>query len=399
MTSSAIRELLTVTEQPDVISFAGGLPAPEAFPLTEVRRVSDRILRDRGAQALQYGPTEGHRPLREAIAERVVSQGYSVTADHVLVTTGSQQALDLVGKVFLDPGDAVAVESPTYLATLQAWRAYGARYCGVESDQDGMDVDHLGALLPERPKLVYCVPNFQNPRGVTLSLARRKALVALVSHAGVPVVEDDPYGELRFGGEPLPSLLSLTMTSPGHDAPYGDTVISLGTFSKILAPGLRVGWVVAAREVIAQLTRAKQGTDLHTASLNQMIACEMLQSGFLAEHRKAIVGTYRERRDTMLAALAAHFPSGARWTHPEGGMFLWVELPERIDAAALLRRALERRVAFVPGQAFHADGRGANTLRLNFSNASPQQIREGIERLGRAVEDMLEERTPCPWVA
>jgi 2-aminoadipate transaminase len=391
MTGSAIRELLKVTEHPEVISFAGGLPAPEVFPVQEVAEASDRILARAGAQALQYGATEGYTPLRELLAHTITSGGCPLTVDNVLITTGSQQALDLIGKIFLDENDAVAVESPTYLAALQAWNAYGARFLSVRADGEGMDPDHLETLLPERPKLVYCLPNFQNPRGVTLSDGRRRRLVDLSRAHGVPIVEDDPYRSLRFEGEHLPRLLELDSRGA---PPYSGNVISLATFSKILSPGLRVGWVMAAPEVIAELTLAKQGTDLHSPTFNQMIAFELMRSGFLEEHLSVIVNTYRERRDVMLAALEEHFPAGARWTHPEGGMFLWVELPEGVNTVELLKEALEQRVAFVPGNCFHADRSGSSTMRLNFSNSTPDQIREGIGRLGRAVRRVMRETEP-----
>jgi 2-aminoadipate transaminase len=385
MTSSAIRELLKICEQPDFISFAGGLPAPEVFPVEAVAEASARILRESGPQALQYGATEGYRPLRELLAEELSADGPAVTVDNVLITTGSQQAIDLIGKVFINRRDAVVVESPTYLAALQAWNAYGARYVSVTADDEGMETDHLEELMAERPKLVYCLPNFQNPSGVTLSRQRREQLVDIARRHDVVIVEDDPYRELRFEGEHLPRLITLA----GSTGVYDGEVISLGTFSKILSPGLRVGWVIAPTPVIRQLVQAKQGTDLHTAMFNQMIAHDLLSSGVLAEHRRVIVDTYRRRRDLIMDALAASFPPGTAWTHPEGGMFLWVTLPEGIDAAAVLDHCVSEQVAFVPGQAFHADGSGANTMRLNFSNAAPEQIRDGIGRLGRALHHFL----------
>lgn len=389
MTSSAIRELLKVTEQPDFISFAGGLPAPEVFPVAEVAEAAGRILCEHGAQALQYGATEGYRPLREWVAERMTGEGLPITAENVLITTGSQQALDLLGKIFVDAGSRVLVESPTYLAALQAWNAYGAAYVVVPADGDGMRTGELEPQLRAHPQFVYCLPNFQNPGGVTLPLKRRQRLVALATKHDVPLVEDDPYRTLRFEGEHLPRLIQLD-AERRSEAPYAGNVIYTTTFSKILSPGLRVGWVIAAREVITKLTQAKQGADLHTAMLNQMIACELARSGFLERHADIIVRTYRERRDVMLAALAEEFPAGTTWTHPQGGMFLWVTLPEDIDAADLLRDAIERKVAFVPGAPFHADGSGTNTMRLNFSNASPETIREGIRRLGTALRARLE---------
>jgi 2-aminoadipate transaminase len=394
MTSSAIRELLKVTEQPDFISFAGGLPAPDVFPIAEVAEAAERILRERGAQALQYGATEGYRPLREWVAARMTAEDLPITADNVLITTGSQQALDLFGKVFVDPGSRVLVESPTYLAALQAWNAYGATYMEAPADGDGMRIAGLDRLLLAAPRFVYCLPNFQNPGGVTLPLERRERLVALAGKHNVPLVEDDPYRELRFEGAHLPRLIQLD-AAQRNEAPYAGNVIYTTTFSKILSPGLRVGWVIAAHEVIAKLTQAKQGTDLHTATFNQMIAYELASAGFLERHARTIVRAYRERRDAMLAALAEEFPSSVKWTRPQGGMFLWVTLPASLDAADLLSDALEYKVAFVPGAPFHSDGSGANTLRLNFSNASPETIREGVRRLGLALRARLAEAVPA----
>ncbi len=388
MAGSTIRELLKVTEQPGFISFAGGLPAPELFPVQEVAVVSQRILAESGPVALQYSATEGYRPLRACIAQRLQSDGVAAGIDNVLITTGSQQALDLVGKILVDPGDVVVVESPTYLAALQAWNAYEAEFVGVAADDCGMEVDGLEQVIERNPKMVYCQPNFQNPSGVTLSRERRVHLVELSRRHRVPVIEDDPYHELRFEGDCLPGLMALEASlDPARD-PYDGNIISLGTFSKVLAPGLRVGWVVAAAPVITQLTLAKQGSDLHTSTLDQMIAHELLRSGFLEGHKRVIRQTYRERRDAMLEALADCFPPDTRWTRPAGGMFLWVELPASIDTADLLRRAMERRVAFVPGAAFHVDGTGHNTMRLNFSNSTPEQIRDGIARLAHELREM-----------
>lgn len=395
MKSSAVRELLKLTEQPDVISFAGGLPAPDAFPVVEIADAAQRILTEEGPTALQYGTTEGYTPLRQLIAEQMRAAGVSVSAENVLITTGSQQALDLLGKVFIDPGNGVLVESPTYLAALQAWKAYGAEFVPIAADGDGIRADALARALEGRAvKFLYSQPNFQNPTGVTLPLERREAIVALAAQHGVPFVEDDPYGMLRFEGERLPRLIALAaeFATSAHRASVRSKTgagIYLGTCSKVLAPGLRVGWVVAEVEVIARLTLAKQSADLHTASLNQMLVYELWHSGALERHMPTIVDMYRERRNAMLAALSEHFPEGVRWTEPQGGMFLWVTLPETLDAADLLTDALAEKVAFVPGEAFHADGSGRNTLRLNFSNATCERIHEGIARLGRTLESRL----------
>ncbi len=387
MTHSAVRELLKVTEQPGCISFAGGLPSPDAFPLADVAEVTQRILRDNGSHALQYGPTEGYRPLRAWIAEHCAPPDIALSAENVLITTGSQQGLDLLGKILLDPGDVVAVESPTYLAALQAWNAYEVEFAPIPSDHNGMQTARLDGVLALSPKFVYCQPNFQNPTGVTLSLSRREKLVAATAQRRIPIIEDDPYHALRFEGEHLPTLLSLAGRMQKGDG-YAGHVIALGTFSKILSPGIRVGWIVASEAVIRMLTLAKQGVDLHTAMLNQMIAYEMARAGLIERHIPAIIQMYRERRDAMLAALATHFPTGVNWTTPQGGMFVWVSLPAQVDAAMLLQASLEEQVAFVPGGPFHVQG-GANTLRLNFSHANIPTIHEGIARLGSVYSEKV----------
>ncbi len=390
MSSSAIREILKMTQIPGIISFAGGLPAPEVFPVQEIREASDIVLSKVGATALQYHPTEGFIPLREMIVRYSVRLGLNIGIENVLITTGSQQALDLLGKVFINRGDRVLVESPTYLGALQAWNAYGPEYVAVPFDDDGMQVDALEEALRMGPKFIYVLPNFQNPTGITLSLERRKALIELADRYGVPLVEDDPYGQLRYDGEHLPPVV-------GRDGQYrnsvGETshgnVIYLSTFSKTLAPGLRLAWVTAPPEVIRKLVQAKQGADLHTSTLNQMVAYQTAKGGFLDKHIDKIRKVYGERRDVMLEALEEYFPPGVKWTHPQGGMFLWVTLPESMDAAGVLPKAVEKMVAFVPGGPFHANGGGKNTMRLNFSNASPELIREGISRLGQVLKEEM----------
>ncbi len=385
---SAIRQLLRLTEQPDFISLAGGLPAPESFPTAEVAAATQKIMDERGAQALQYGATEGYRPLRELIARRLSGPTVALVADNVLIVSGSQQALDLLGKVFLDAGDRILVESPTYLAAMQAWNAYEPVYLEGAIDDDGLIPDTLEGALRQGPKFLYCVANFQNPTGVTLSLERRHQLLDLAGAHGVPIVEDDPYGALRFEGDAPPSLLALAgERAGGATAPYDGGVIHLSTFSKTLAPGLRVGWVVAPPAIIARLALAKQGTDLHTGTLDQQISYELLADGLIESRLAGIVARYRERRDAMLTALAAHFPDTARWTHPAGGMFVWVTLPPGGNTTDLLPAAIERGVAYVPGATFHPNGGGENTLRLNFSNASPARLTEGIARLGAVLRE------------
>ncbi|MBV9710548.1 MAG: PLP-dependent aminotransferase family protein, partial [Ktedonobacteraceae bacterium] len=317
------------------------------------------------------------------LAQRMSQGNLRLTAENVLIVSGSQQALDLLGKIMIDPGDSIVVEAPTYMGALQAWNAYGARYVTVSADEHGMQTDHLEEVLQQNPKYIYVLPNFQNPTGVTLTEGRRRTLVQQARHYGVPIVEDDPYAELRFEGKHLPSLLLLE--GEQQEGTYQGNGIYLGTFSKTMAPGMRLGWVIAPSEVIGRLVQAKQGVDLHTASFTQMIAYEMLKDGFLDEHVHEIRRVYRERRDAMLAALEEYFPEEVKWTHPEGGMFLWVTLPEGSDATELLRQAVERNVVFVPGESFYPNGGGRNTLRLNYSHDEPERIREGIRRLGRVL--------------
>lgn len=392
MGSSLIRELLKLTEQQDIISFGGGLPAPEVFPVKEFQEACNVVLRDFGPQALQYSTTEGYRPLREMIARHTARYSLEVTPDNIVITSGSQQALDFIGRVFINRGDRILVESPTYLGALQAWNAYGAEYVAVPSDENGMNTDELEEALRTGPKFIYVLPNFQNPTGVTLSLERRKKLIELADKYGVPIIEDDPYGQLRYEGEPLPSVVVLDNQFRGGNGTYSGNVIYMSTFSKILAPGIRLAWVVAPVEVIRRLVMAKQAADLHTATFNQMVAYEVGKAGFLDEHIEVIRKTYHERRDVMLETMDEVFPSEVRWTRPQGGMFLWGILPEDMDAAEVLKVALQKKVAFVPGAAFHATGGGENTMRLNFSFSSPDTIREGITRLGLLLKELVRKK-------
>ncbi len=381
--SSVIRDLLKLTEQPEVISFAGGLPAPEIFPVEEFSKACQNVLRHFGAQAMQYGPTDGYLPLREMIIRHTGRFGIQASTDNVLLTSGSQQALDLLGKIFINPGDRILVESPTYLGALQAWNAYGAEYIPVPVDEQGMQMDALEEALRCGPKFIYVLPNFQNPSGVTLSLERRRTLVELADRHGVPIIEDDPYGQLRYEGEHLPPVVVLDdQLQNNNDGAYRGNVIYLSTFSKILAPGIRLGWVIAPPQVINRLVQAKQGADLQTATFNQMAVYEVARGNFLDQHIAKIRQVYGRRREVMLEALEAHSPPGVQWTHPRGGLFLWVTLPPGINTRTLLQAAIEQKVAFVPGEPFHPCGGGENTMRLNFSNASPKGIWEGIARLG-----------------
>jgi 2-aminoadipate transaminase len=389
MQSSTIRELLKFTQQPDVISFAGGMPAPEIFPIDEFAEASNLVLKEQGAEALQYSTTEGYLPLREMIARHTNQYGINVTADNIMITNGSQQALDLIGKIFINPGDRILVESPTYLGALQAWNAYNAQYVSVPLDQDGIKVDQLEHALRAGPKFMYVLPNFQNPTGVTIPLERRKFLVELADRYGVPIIEDDPYGQLRFEGKHIPAIEVLDDQLYGNNCSYHGNVIYLSTFSKILAPGIRLAWVVATPEIIQKMVMAKQGTDLSTPAFNQMIAYEVGKGGFLNGHIQNIINVYRDRRDIMLEELQNNMPDGVKWTHPQGGLFLWATLPEKIDTSQLLKIAVGKKVAFVPGVAFHPDGCGKNTMRLNFSNAKPEMIRLGIRRLAESIKESL----------
>jgi 2-aminoadipate transaminase len=393
MGSSAIRELLKLTEKPDIISFAGGLPAPEVFPLEKFTEACNIVLSTTGAQALQYSTTEGYLPLREQIARHTSRYGLEVTADNILLTSGSQQALDLLGRIFINRGDHILVESPTYLGALQAWNAYGAEYVAVPMDKNGMQTEALEAALRTGPKFIYVLPNFQNPTGVTLSLERRRQLTELADRYGVPIIEDDPYGQLRYEGEHLPSVVVLDNQYRGnHCGCYYGNVIYLSTFSKILAPGIRLAWVVAPPEVIRKLVQAKQAADLHTATFNQLVAYEVSRGGYLDQHIKLIRQVYKERRDVMLAAMDRCFPAEVDWTQPEGGLFLWGTMPEQLDAAEVLKCAVEQKVAFVPGSPFFPHPGGQNTMRINFSNAIPEKIQEGIRRLGNVLHEKIYEQ-------
>ena len=390
--SSAIRELLKITQRPEVISFAGGLPAPEVFPLKRFEEACHKVLETAGPAALQYGPTEGYEPLREMLAQNMARYGIRAKAENVLMTSGSQQALDLIGKLFINSGDRVLVEAPTYLGALQAFNVYGAEYVSVPIDEDGLRTDLLDSSLRSGPKFMYILPNFQNPGGTTLSEGRRHELVLLADKYGIPIIEDDPYGQLRYEGEHLPTLLVLDRENLRRDSGYSiGNVIYLSTFSKTLAPGLRLGWIVAPPDVITKLVQLKQGADLHTSTFNQFVAYEVARDGFLDEHVKTIRKVYRERRDVMLQALQEFFPPEVTWTHPKGGLFLWVTLPETVDCKKLFESALKENVAFVPGDSFYPpNGHPTNShMRLNFSNAQPEQIQEGIRRLSVAVKRQL----------
>jgi len=389
MKSSAIRELLKLTENPEIISFGGGMPAPESFPTEQFQEACIKVLREHQSQALQYGATEGYTPLREMIARHTSRLGIQVTADNIMITSGSQQALDLLGKIFINNGDRILVEAPTYLGAMQAWNIYGAEYVTTRIDDNGMVTDELEAALRTGPKFIYVLPNFQNPTGVTIPYDRRVRLIELADHYGVPIVEDDPYGQLRYEGEHIPNIEVIDSQLNHECNCYSGNVIYLSTFSKILAPGIRLAWVVAPPEVIHKMVQAKQGADLHTPTFNQIVAYEVGRGGFLDQHIIKINSIYRERRDVMLDSLTENMPDGVRWTHTKGGLFLWVTLPSGLNSIELFKEAIQQKVAFVPGTSFFPYGGGENTMRLNFSNATPERINEGISRLGVVIKNRI----------
>lgn len=373
MRPSTIREILKVTAQPEVISFAGGLPAPELFPVNAVRAAADHVLSTMGASALQYGPSEGLRVLREWIAVEVRRRGIAATADEVLVTVGSQQVLDLVGKLFLNAGDVVLTENPTYLAAIQAFQTQEAKFVPVPTDGDGLIPEALPELIQEhRPKLLYTIPNFQNPTGLTLSAKRREQLAAIAARHGLLVLEDDPYGRLRYHGVDVPPIKRWDEAG---------CVLYASTFSKTIAPGLRLGWVVAPAEIFSRLLILKQAGDLHTSMFDQCVAHAYLIGNDQDAHLEKIRRAYGERFAFMDARLRELMPAGFTWTKPEGGMFLWVTGPSELDGYELLRRAVAHNVAFVPGRDFFPREGGNNYLRLNFSNSAPDRIAEGVRRL------------------
>ena len=387
MTSSAMRDLMAVTERPEVISLAGGLPDTSTFPKDSYAALMGRIAAGELARALQYGPTEGLAIARECIRDVMAAESIAVDPDDVIVTTGGQQVLDLVCKILIDPGDVIVAEGPTYPGAVSAFTSYQARVEQVAVDEDGIDTGLLRDKLEQldregiRPKLLYLIPNFQNPSGVTLSLQRRREVVAIARERNLLILEDNPYGLLRYEGEALPSLRELD---------GGESVIYLGTFSKILSPGIRLGWVTAPRPVLEKLNLAKQAADLCASSLAQHFVSGYVASGGWPEYMASLRRIYRKRRDTMLEALATALPEGSSWTRPEGGLFVWATLPDYIDTTDLLARALRENFAFVPGRAAWVDGSGSSAMRLNFSGASEDEIREGIRRLGVIVAEQVE---------
>ena len=380
--ASDIREILKITQRAEVISFAGGLPAPELFPVEEIKEISRLLMEESGRVALQYSTTEGYEPLRQKIAARIGRKFQTqASAEEVMITSGSQQALDFTGKLFLDAGDVVLCESPTYLAAISAFRAYQPEFIAVPTDDDGMIIEELERILAttDNVKLVYVIPDFQNPTGRTWSLERRRRFIETISRYGVAVLEDNPYGELRFEGEILPSIKSMDREG---------LVIGTGTFSKTFCPGMRIGWLVAAPPVIEKYVLIKQGADLCTSLRNQMEIDLFMELFDFEGNLVRLTELYRQRRNSMVAALEAMMPEGVSFTRPQGGLFLWVTLPERIKAIELLKRCLEQNVAFVPGDSFFPNGGVENTLRLNYSNMPEDRIREGVARLAAAIRSM-----------
>jgi 2-aminoadipate transaminase len=386
MKSSAMRDLMALTEREDVISLAGGLPDTSTFPPDSYASVMNAVAADSCARALQYGPTEGLSLVKRCVLEVMAAEGLEVQYDEVLVTTGGQQVIDLVCKTLVDPGDVVVAEAPTYPGAVPTFCAYQADVVQVPIDRDGLRTDHLEATLDDldragrRPKFLYTVPNFHNPAGVTLSLQRRHEIVRLASERELLVLEDNPYGLLRYEGSPLPTLRTLD---------GGEFVIYAGTFSKILSPGVRLGWAVAPAPVLEKLNIGKQASDLCSSSISQYFVGAYFDSGPWEDYVRSLIEIYRRRRDVMLDALAEQFPREADWTNPQGGLFVWVTLPDYIDTTDLLARALEEHVAFVPGRAAYLDGRGGSSLRLNFSGVDEERIREGVRRLGEVVREQV----------
>ena len=374
--------MLKLTQQPEIISFAGGLPAPELFPIEELKNISKQVLEENGSAALQYGTTEGHKPLREKIVERMAKVHVNTTSEDILVTNGSQQGLDFSARIFINPGDVIICESPTYLGAINAFKAYEPKFIEVDTDDKGMIMEDLEEVLKnnDNVKFIYVIPDFQNPSGKTWSIERRKKLVELANKYNTAIVEDNPYGELRFEGEIYPAIK--------HYDTEG-RVIFLGTFSKILCPGLRLGWVVADEEILNKYNMVKQGADLQTNTMSQMEVAKLLEEYDIQEHIEKIKVVYKKRRDLMMKTMEEEFPKEVKYTYPEGGLFTWVVLPDHINARELAVKALEKSVAFVPGGSFFPNGGNENTLRMNYSNMNEDRIVEGVKRLGAAIKEMM----------
>lgn len=383
MQASEIRELLKLTAKPDIISFAGGLPAPELFPVEEIAKVSHDLVLKEGRQLLQYATTEGRPSLRAKIAKRMADKYNTVVdPDDILITTGSQQCLDFVGKLFLDPGDVVLCESPSYLGALNAFNAYQPKFVEVPTDNGGLLPEELDKILETTPncKFIYVIPDFQNPTGRTWSMERRKAFMEVVNKHNLPVVEDNPYGELRYEGEILPSLKSLDTKG---------LVMFLGTFSKIFCPGLRLGWVACEHELLTQFVKIKQSADLHTSNFDQGVADAYMDAYDLDAHVKEIVALYKHRRDLILESMEKYLPAGTEWTHPEGGLFLWLTFPEGVSARKVFAKCIEMKVAGVIGDAFYPNQKNDRSMRINYSNMPDDRIVEGIQRMAKAIKECM----------
>lgn len=379
---SAIRELLKLTEEPDIISFAGGLPAPELFPLKEIEEVAVKVIREEGRAALQYSTTEGFLPLREKIVQRMKKVNVDCKPSDILITSGSQQGLEFSAKIFINEGDVIICESPSYLGALNAFKAYLPKFVEIAMDDDGMIIEELERALEQNPntKFIYTIPDFQNPTGRTMSLERRKRLLELAYKYNIPVVEDNPYGELRFEGEILPSIKSFDTKG---------MVIHLGTFSKTFCPGVRLGWVVASPEILSKYIVVKQGADLQSSTISQREVSKFLDMYDLDAHIENLIKIYRKRRDLMLETMEKEFPAGVTFTRPAGGLFTWVTFPAHLDAAEVMKKSLEQKVAFVPGQSFFPNGQFKNHGRFNYSNMPEDKIVEGIKRLGKVLRELI----------
>ncbi|MFO8086891.1 MAG: PLP-dependent aminotransferase family protein [Bacteroidales bacterium] len=386
MQPSAIRECLKLTQQPDIISFAGGLPAPESFPVKDLKDIAAEVMQDDATAALQYTTTEGDKHLREQLVQRYRAEGCDISLDNVVVSTASQQALDLLGKIFIDAGDRIICGLPSYLGGLSAFQAYGANLTGIPFDAMGMRSDLLEETLKELkakndlPKFIYLIPDFQNPAGITMPKQRRIEILDIAKKYDILIIEDSPYREIRFEGEAQPMLYSLD--NSGH-------VITLGTFSKTLAPGFRLGWLIGHPDILAKYIQAKQSADLCTSTLIQKMAARYLEKGLMDKNLKYTIRNYREKRDLMLDGFRKHMPEGVSWTEPEGGLFLFLYLPKHMDATDLFYKAVEQKVAFVQGEVFHSDGSGKNTMRINFSFVNKEKNAEGVKRLAKVIKDNM----------
>ena len=384
MSGNVIREILKLISQPDMISFGGGMPSADAFPIEDVKKIMTDIVSTADTNILQYSASEGYAPLREYVAGWLEEKGIKALPEEVLILSGSQQGIDLMAKSFINVGDSVIVENPTYLAALQIFKTYEAQFTIADVDAEGINIESLRKALEtnqERNKLLYLVPTFQNPTGLTMSAQRRQEVMELVTNYEITVIEDDPYGSLNYSGEKIPALKSFDKNGQS---------VYLGSFSKIISPGLRVGFAVGPKEIINKMVIGKQATDVHTSNLSQMIVYEFCKRGLLAPHIDRINSGYKEKRDLMLKCMEEYFPAEVKWTTPAGGLFIWAEMPQGVSTVKLLEEAIKEKVAFIPGNSFFASGGGENTMRLNFSNASPESIEKGMKKLGGVITNFLD---------